>query len=289
MKRKIIKIDEEKCDGCGICIPECKEGALRIIDGKARLISELFCDGLGSCVGECPQGAITVEERDAEAYDEKLVIESMLDKPRSVLKAHLEHLNDHGADEYLSEAIAYLESKGIDYPLEKKILPVLSHEEPAHPCGCPGSAARELKTASVPKNGSSKMERESQLSHWPVQLHLINPAAPYFKGKELVITSTCAPVAFASYHDVYLKNRAVVLACPKLDYTEPYVEKLAALFKQSETIKAIVLRMQVPCCGGLTKIAELAAEQSGRDDLILEEHTISVEGKLSRIDLIHSL
>ena len=285
MKRKIIKIDENKCNGCGDCIPECKEGALQIIEGKCRLVSELFCDGLGACIGHCPEGAITIEEREAEPYDERKVIDYLLDKPVSVMKAHLQHLVDHDAMKYYSDAIAYLKEKDIENPLN------IEKKENTY-SGCPGSKQIELNV--LDGNGKDDfVESEdemipsrSELRQWPVQLHLVSPDAPYFNGRELVLMSTCGPVASATVHRDYLKDRSVVVACPKLDYTEPYADKLASIFANSDMPKAIVVRMEVPCCGGLTMLTAQAAERSGRDDLTVVEHVMDIKGRIRKETVI---
>jgi ferredoxin len=280
MIRKIIKIDEEKCTGCGDCIPECKEGALQIIDGKCRLVSELFCDGLGACIGHCPEGTITIEEREADAYDEVKVIRGLLDKPRSVLKAHLKHLRDHGADDYLDQAIKHLNKLGIESPMKdienKK-------GKSAEFKGCPSTLMKFVNENTEDMNEEyTTRENPSQLHQWPVHLHLVNPNMPSLKGKNLVIMSTCGPLASANIHEDYLKGNAVVVACPKLDYTEPYADKLASIFKAAKTPKVIIVMMEVPCCGGLSAITARALNTSGRSDIAIEEHILSLDGKLKR-------
>jgi len=281
MIRKIIKIDEEKCTGCGDCIPECKEGALQIIDEKCRLVSELFCDGLGACIGHCPEGAITIEEREAEEYDEVKVIQSLLDKPRSVLKAHMKHLKDHGADEFLKQATDYLEKIGIENPIKEK---ADTNDEKVEFKGCPGSLMRFVDDNIDEEKNVEAMEHHSQLRQWPVHLHLVNPNMPVFKGKDLVVMSTCGPLASANIHEQYLKGNAVVVACPKLDYTEPYSDKLASIFTTANTRKVIIVRMEVPCCGGLSTITEKAVNLSGRKDIQLEEHILSIDGTLKKVN-----
>lgn len=279
MLRKVIEIDEELCNGCGVCIPSCQEGALRIIDGKARLISDLFCDGLGACIGDCPEGAIRVIEREAEPYNEIMVLESMLDKPRSVLKAHLLHLKEHGANEYLNIGIEFLKSKGIVIALEQP------KEETTASFACPGSLSREIKRLEeLPQKVQEK--QSSRLAQWPVQLHLVSPFAPYFKNKELVIMSTCAPVANANVHEEYINGRSLVVACPKLDITDPYVGKLAQIFAESNTARVIIVRMEVPCCGGLSSMAVAAARQSGRQELEILEHVIAIDGSFIKSNIL---
>lgn len=282
MIRKIIKIDEELCNGCGVCVPSCKEGAIQIIEGKARLISDLFCDGLGACLGECPLGAITIEEREAEAYDEVKVMETLIEQPVSVMKAHLEHLHEHNEIEFFSQAVNFLKEKGIPNPFDP------SAKKAASACasgGCPGSAQREIKRQATPET-LSPFEMPSQLEQWPVQLHLVNPSAGFFKNKELVIMSTCGPLVNANVHELYIKGRSVVVACPKLDRVDPYIDKLAEIYSQSGTSRVIIVRIEVPCCGGLSRMAHTAAVMSGREGLTVEEHTLSIDGSLKSINII---
>jgi len=276
MLRQIINIDKEKCDGCGLCIPECKEGAIQIIDGKAHLISDLFCDGLGACLGYCPQEAITIEEREAEPYSELKVMESIGAGSAAVLEAHLVHLIEHNELEYYLEACNYMAKNHISNPLEKKNV----KQESQHHAGCPGSRTltinQEEKT-SVPVDNSSM---QSELKQWPVQLHLVRPDAPYFRNSELVIMSSCGPVASPMVHPNYMRGRSIVIACPKLDNTEPYIEKLASIFQNSKTQKAIVVIMEVPCCRGLAQFAVEAANISENTNLTIEQHVLSLEGEL---------
>ncbi len=282
MLRQIITIDEEKCNGCGLCVPDCKEGAIQVIGGKARLISDLFCDGLGACIGSCPEDAITIVTREAEPYDEIKVMENIINSPSEVIKAHLKHLKDHQEIEYFSQAINFLKEKGIENPLKNEISNAHNHEG-----GCPGS--RMINFAEVKKSvpaGGASGNSESALTHWPVQLHLVSPYAGYFRETELVIMSTCGPIASANVHTDYLQGRAVVVACPKLDYTEPYTEKLAEIFRNNATPKAIVVIMEVPCCKGLSMIARQAAAMSGNTSLVLEEHILSVRGELTEKNIL---
>jgi ferredoxin len=247
VKRNIIRIDEDKCNGCGLCVPACEEGALQIIDGKARLVKEIYCDGLGNCLGECPQGAITIEEREADPFDEEAVAENLRQQKR---------------------------------------------EAPAPPAatggcsgGCPGSAIMDLlrgedKGGGKTSPGGAKNQGipDSELSQWPVQLHLINPDAPYWEGADLLISADCVPVAYAGYHSDLLAGRRVIIACPKLDDTSSYVGKLAALFHRN-TIKSVtVAHMEVPCCGGLGRIVQAAAEAAGLD-VEIDDVCIGVGGQ----------
>jgi Pyruvate/2-oxoacid:ferredoxin oxidoreductase delta subunit len=284
MLRQIIKIDEEKCDGCGLCIPSCKEGAIQIIEGKARLISDLFCDGLGACLGTCPLDAIQIEEREAEPYNERKVIEYLVNQPTAVLKAHLMHLIEHNEMNFFNEAVDVLNEFNIPVPIKivKKAEPTPQNTGG----GCPGSLmqviARPKEESPIVENNSEE-RNNSELKQWPIQLHLVRPDAPYFKEQEIVIMSTCGPVASANVHSDYIKDKAIVIACPKLDYTDPYIEKLTGIFQNSNSKKAVVVIMEVPCCKGLSKFVSTAAKNSGRTDLSIEEHTLTLSGDLKSV------
>lgn len=254
MTREIIRIDEELCNGCGNCIIGCSEGALQLVDGKAKLVKEDFCDGFGDCVGTCPTGALVIEEREAADFDEE------------------------AAKQYL------LETQGIEavWRMEEaqKMHHALEAEEIMHH-GCPGSRMREIKRPVQEKPTSQSAPAQvmpSELAQWPVQIHLVPPTAPYFKNKELVVMSTCGPLASADVHWRYLRSRSVVVGCPKLDDTRPYASKLAAILKENAIPKVIIARMEVPCCGGLTMIVNEAVELSGRDDIVVEENVIGIDG-----------
>jgi ferredoxin len=283
MKRQIIKIDEEKCTGCGLCIPGCKENAIQIVNGKAKLVSEIFCDGLGACLGHCPEGAITLEECEAESYNERIVIETMLSTTPASISGHLEHLLEHNEKMLYNEAINILKEHQVQIPINK--IQVFSGDKTN---GCPGSKIIDLRniTQDIESVGEN-LKAKSELRQWPVQLHLVSPKASYFIESELVVMSTCGPIASAEIHRKYLKNRAVVVACPKLDNTEPYTEKLAQIYAQSMTPRVIVVIMEVPCCKGLSQIAVQAAKLSNREDIIIEEHTLSIDGTLKNISIIY--
>ncbi len=180
MKRKIVKIDEELCNGCGLCIPNCQEGALQVIDGKARLISDLFCDGLGACLGHCPLDAITVEEREAEPYSERKVMEMIAKQGENTIKAHLNHLKDHGEMEYYKQGLDYLNENNINTNFLTK--PIM---EKKSACGCPGSQTIDLREEVKNEAETFNGKVPSQLRQWPVQMHLINPNAPYFKNADV--------------------------------------------------------------------------------------------------------
>jgi len=255
VKREIINIDEEKCNGCGLCVPNCPEGALQIIDGKARLISDLFCDGLGACIGNCPEGAIFVEEREAEEYDEKKVMENIVKQGKNTIRAHLKHLEDHGADKYLKQAKEYLEEKGIENPTKEK-----HHMRGA---SCPGSRIMEFSKEENKVNEEGK--RSSQLRQWPIQLHLISPNAPYFLGKDVLLAADCTAFSIGDFHKDFLKGKTLVIACPKLDSNiDVYVEKIRKMIDEAKINTLTVLVMEVPCCSGLLKIAKKALESATR-------------------------
>jgi Fe-S-cluster-containing hydrogenase component 2 len=253
MVRKIIAIDEEKCDGCGECIPNCPEGAIKLVDGKARLTGEALCDGLGACLGRCPQGAITVTEREAAAYDESEVMKNMLQSGPSVVSAHLKHLEDHGEIESLKIAKAEIERAR-----KKPAVPV-SLDIPGFPGsrpGCPGSASMSFQ-----KRPDSAEAPCSALTHWPIQLHLLNPLAPQFQDADVLLAADCTAFATGRFHEHYLKGRALAIACPKLDSNQDvYLQKLAGMMERSRMKSLTVMIMQVPCCGGLWQLALKARE-----------------------------
>ncbi|MBL7105954.1 MAG: 4Fe-4S binding protein [Bacteroidales bacterium] len=259
MLRNIVKIDESKCDGCGDCIPACAEGALQIIDGKARLISDLFCDGLGACLGHCPQGAITVEEREAEPYNEKKVMETIAKGGKNVIKAHLEHLKEHGETRYYQQAIEYLKENEIEIPIEKETVTPESNQA----CGCPGSQTIDLRDISNDGNREETGDRTSHLQQWPIQLHLVSPLAAYYRNSNLLLAADCVGFSYPDFHKDFLKDKTIAIACPKLDTNqEAYLQKLAAMINQTELKSITVLVMQVPCCSGLVQLAQKAVEIS---------------------------
>lgn len=232
MKRKIVQIDQDKCNGCGLCIPNCAEGALQIIDGKAQLVSDKHCDGLGACLGHCPQDAIRIIEREAEGFDENIV----------------------GA---IRES-----------PLRDKI-----NNSPA--CACPGSQVHKHHPAPTTSNPETV---NSQLGHWPIQLHLVPVNAPFFKDADLLIAASCMPFSYGDFHNVMLSGRSLIIACPKLDRTEPYLEKLTEIFKQNDIRSLTVAIMEVPCCQGLLRLVQKALKASGKKMSITVE-TLSVKGE----------
>ena len=272
-RRKIIKIDERKCNGCGLCIPNCPEGALRIIDGKARIISDLFCDGLGACIGHCPEGAIEIEEREAEKYDEKKVMPDIVKQGSNVIKAHLEHLKDHGESGYMQEALEYLR--------ENKIaVPGIDGGHGHHAGGCPGSGVMDLREdhRSEPKNAEAA-DQLSQLRQWPVQITLVPPNAPYFKGADLLFAADCVPFAYSNFHNRLLKGKILLMGCPKLDNVEPYIEKITSIIKDNDIHSITCAYMEVPCCFGMVNMLETAISASGKN-IPLEKILVGIKGEI---------
>ncbi|AGB42080.1 hypothetical protein Halha_2202 [Halobacteroides halobius DSM 5150] len=254
-KREIIRIDEDKCNGCGECIVGCHEGALQIVDGVAKLVNEEFCDGFGDCIGECPTGALTIEEREAKEFD------------LEATKDHVEKVRGEEAVEEMMKAQAEHADE------DKKE----SHGH-GHTDGCPGSRMRMMNKDNT-KSSGEEVEVESQLEQWPIQIHLLPPTAPYFKNADLLITADCVPAAYGNYHQKMLKGKAVAMGCPKLDDAQAYVDKLTAIIRENNLNSITVARMEVPCCGGLVRIAEQAI-QGANSELVLEVETVGINGKL---------
>lgn len=267
MKRTIIKIDEDKCTGCGLCVSGCHEGALQLIDGKARMISELFCDGLGACIGDCPEGAIELEEREATPYDETATIARIAEKGETTLIAHLNHLIGHNQMEYVREALDYLSKNNIS--LDKtKLKPLHSnHHADAHHPGCPGSMAMDFREIQAEPQMPEKenLSQPSELRQWPVQLHLLNPSAPYFNHADVLLAADCVAYTIGNFHRDFLRGKILAIACPKLDSNkEKYVEKITSMIDDSKINTLTVLIMDVPCCGGLLQLAKSALQKAGR-------------------------
>jgi len=260
--RKIIKIDEDLCTGCGQCVIGCAEGALAIIDGKAKVVNEVFCDGLGACIGDCPEGALEIIEREALEFDEEEV------------EKHLESLSQI-EEEKLNQA--------------KQIV-----AEHSHQCGC-ASEDSEIKLENHVcscASGETMVfdeleeltgmtgENPTALRQWPVQMHLINPAAPYFQGADVILTADCVAYALGDYHNKYLKGHSIAIACPKLDQgREIYIEKIRAWFDDAKINTLTVMRMQIPCCGGLLGLAQEAAKRAKRK-VPIKYIIVSVEGTI---------
>lgn len=274
MKREIIKIDQDKCTGCGQCIPACPEGALQMIDGKARLVSDLFCDGLGACLGDCPEDAITIEKREAEPYDEARVMENIVKQGKNTIIAHLRHLEEHGETEYLEQAKKFLRKKGIQVPKYKK------EQAMDEQCGCPGSATQTLNNQSVSKKRHNNSPVNSRLNNWPVQMHLINPNAPYFKNADILLSADCVPFSYGDFHNKFVKDRVVITLCPKLDNSaEKYIEKLTNIINNNTINSVTIVKMEVPCCNGTEIIAKEAIKRSG-EVVPLSSYTVTVEGSI---------
>jgi ferredoxin len=274
-KRKIINIDESKCDGCGLCMPNCPEGALKIIDGKARLISDLFCDGLGACIRHCPKGAIAIEEREAEKYDERKVMENIVKQGKNVIREHLEHLKSHKEDVYLKEAAEFLKERGIETP--KGGFTGHGHGF----SGCPGSRVFDLRSRSADEKAAHPAGRiASELGQWPVQLSLVPVNAPYFSKADLLIAADCVPFAYPDFHRVLLKGKTLLVGCPKLDDVELYKEKISQILKMNSVKSVTYAHMEVPCCFGLVSVIKEAIERSGKD-IPFKDVTVSLNGELS--------
>ncbi len=235
--RDIIRIDESKCDGCGQCITACEESALKLVDGKARLVGEVYCDGLGACIGACPQDALTIEQRESEPFDMQAVHE---------LQAR--HKREQGST------------------------------PSSAPSGCPGAAMRALDASDQGQDDApAAPTSRSQLGHWPVQLRLVSPSAPFLKGADLLICADCVPFAVPDLHSRYLAGRSVVVTCPKLDDIQEAEDKLAEIFTEARPKSATVLRMEVPCCGSLARAAQNAAERAGTEAPV-DVRTIAIQG-----------
>lgn len=228
--RHIVKIDESKCTGCGLCAAACDEGAIRIINGKAKLVSESYCDGLGACLGHCPEGAITIEQREAAQFDEEAT------------KTHV------------------------------------GQPQPAPAFACPGLAAHELRgSGEVSDSGGGPAA--SQLSHWPVQLKLVSPTAPYFVDADLLLVADCVPFAMGDFHRRFLRGHSIAVGCPKLDDAAFYITKLADILRLNTLRSLTVVHMEVPCCSGLTRIAREAVALAG-NQMGFEDVTIGLHGEL---------
>ncbi|NMC71760.1 MAG: 4Fe-4S binding protein [Myxococcales bacterium] len=256
--RNVIRIDEEKCDGCGQCVLACAEGAIAIIDGKARLVADAYCDGLGACIGECPQGALTIEQREAEDFDEDAVREHLrrLGQPHNPPPHHPAHAASTAA----------------------------AHDH--HAAGCPGAAVRDFRAAASPccapaASDAAAGRPPSALGHWPVQLHLVPPHAPFLRNADLLLAADCTAFAVGDFHDRFLGDHALTIACPKLDDTGPYLEKLTRILAEAGVRSLHVVQMEVPCCAGLERLVRRARADAGRP-VPLQVTTIGIHGEVLR-------
>jgi len=240
--RNIVIIDEQKCNGCGLCVTACAEGAIELIDGKAKLVSEIYCDGLGACLGHCPEDAITVEQREAAEFDEEAT------------KKHLAETNK---------------------------------PQPDAGFVCPGVKAQKLMEKGQKTDDSPATEVPSQLSHWPVQLKLVSPQAPYFANADLLLVADCVPFAMGDFHSCLLKDHSIAVGCPKLDDTAFYIDKLAEILSVAALNSLTVVHMEVPCCSGLTNIVRQALAKSPALNSF-EDITIDLRGNLSKTETIKS-
>lgn len=276
MKRNIIIINEEKCTGCGACVPDCPEGALQVINGKARLVGDLLCDGLGACIGRCPEGALTVEEHEVAAYNEYEVMKNVARNGAEVIQAHLKHLYEHRQNDYLEQAKLFLKEKGIPVPDYKT-----AEKEKPLACGCPGTMAKDFRGAKKEvAETHGKHDVPSALEQWPIQLALLNPHAPYFENADVVIAADCVPFAYANFHTRFLRNKRLIMFCPKLDPDlDAYSEKLAAIIRDNTIRSITIVHMEVPCCAGTTRLVETALTAAGKN-LIVKEYTISLQGEI---------
>ena len=231
--RKIVKIDEERCNGCGLCVPSCAEGALQMIDGKARLVKDQYCDGLGACLGDCPQGAISIEEREADEFDEEAAREHVIRQREA---------------------------------------------QRERPCGCPSATVTQPEQPSTP---TGEPRPTSYLGHWPVQLTLVPATAPFLQNADVLLVADCVPFAYPALHQDFLRDHAVLVACPKLDNFQAHQTKLTDVLRRSAVKSLTVVHMEVPCCSGLTHMARQATRLSGRE-LPVRDITISIRGEIKQ-------
>lgn len=285
MKRKIVKIDDEICNGCGDCIPNCHEGALQIIDGKVRLVSDLMCDGLGACLGHCPLDAISIEEREAEDYNEVKVMEEMVTKGKNTVIAHMKHLKEHGEHGFLKEAVGFLMlNKGkFSFMPEEVISEVHGHgHDHGHGGGgCPGSRTISFEKKNEENSENNSVDNQkSELRQWPIQMHLVNPVAPYFRNADLLIAADCVAFSLGNFHSKYLKAKSLAMACPKLDSNQDiYKEKLVKMIDEANVNTITVMIMEVPCCGGLLRLVQMAQQEAKRK-VPVKALVVSLQGEI---------
>ncbi|MDY6934072.1 MAG: 4Fe-4S binding protein [Spirochaetota bacterium] len=248
VKRKIIEIDEERCDGCGQCVPACAEGAIQVVNGKAKLLAEKYCDGLGACLGECPKDALRVVERDVDEFDERAV------------------------EEYL------MKRDNQDAQIDEDIMP----------CGCPSSKIQRLSpsiSCDKASQATSMANKGSILSHWPVQIRLIPPTAPFLKEADLLVAADCTPVAYPNFHEDFINGKIVMLGCPKFDNAEDYIHKFAEIFRMNDISSITVVVMEVPCCSGLPTIIQKGMALAGKS-IPMKKIVIGIRGEILSIDMM---
>lgn len=282
MKRTIIKINEDICNGCAICVDGCHEGALQMIDGKAVLISDLYCDGLGACIGECPVGAIEFEEREAIPYSEEAVMQRLVPKGEKVISAHLIHLKDHGEMELYKQGVDYLKHNNISIQMIKQSNNSNINKEPLS-CGCPGTMAQSFKPMQIATSGAI---HRSELTQFPVQMHLLNPQSGFFQESDLLLAADCTAFASGEFHSRFLKGKSLAIACPKLDSKiDVYIDKLVMMIDDAKINTLTVLTMEVPCCNGLLSIALKAREKAIRN-IPIKAIVITVNGEMKNEEWI---
>ncbi|OGF61590.1 MAG: hypothetical protein A2Y62_16865 [Candidatus Fischerbacteria bacterium RBG_13_37_8] len=257
-------------------MPNCPEGALQLIDGKIRLISDLFCDGLGACIKHCPLGAIEVEEREAEPYDERKVMQNIVKAGKNTIIAHLKHLKEHGEIEYLQQAITYLKEKKVKFNIKEL---EHNHSVSADKSGCPGTRIVYHTNEKQSVDETPRPEGISRLRQWPIQITLVPPHASYLQGSHLLIAADCVPFAYADFHEHLLKGKTLLVGCPKLDDIESYRQKLSALFKHNEIKSVTYAHMEVPCCSGLIPVLKQSIDASGKP-IPLFDIVVSIKGKI---------
>ena len=241
VKRQIIEIDEDKCDGCGQCVPACAEGAIEIIDGKARLVAEKYCDGLGACLGECPNDALNIVDQEADEFDEEAVEE-------------------------------YLKTKEADH----------THEEDTMACGCPSTLIQSFTPARSCQDANQPMSQDvgtSALSHWPVQIQLVPPTAPFLKGADILVAADCTPFAYRDFHRDFIDGKVVMVGCPKFDDAQEYIRKFADIFSTAGIRSITVVVMEVPCCSGLPTIIRKGMEKAGKK-IPMDQVVIGTRGEV---------
>lgn len=290
IEREIVQIDRDLCNGCGECIPNCHEGALQMIDGIATLVSDLLCDGLGACIGHCPEGAITIEKLEAQAYNETAALKEMLPNGKNVVIAHLKHLKEHQQTEYLQEGVAYLKNirSQLDFDLDEVINAVHPNESKAafipvldsghHHGGCPGSRSMEFTPAGTSKEQVAP--QASALGQWPVQMHLINPNASYFKKSDLLLAADCVAYALGDFHQKWLRGKNIALTCPKHDpyqNTSKNKHSLLSYFVQVNSIS--VMKMKIPWYNGILQLAQMALQDSELK-VPIKAVTVDVQGEI---------